>query len=160
MAELARFRYVLEVGAIELAVKNATLQQIDRLVELADQIKAKATDRSTIKKQKELDITFHSLLLEMTGSELIAGMQRVLVDFFRTIAVRNPPDAANAERIGWEHTELAAAIRDRDVERARAMIRVQVRRYLPASDLASSFGHPTASVACVSTLTGTTKASP
>jgi len=40
----------------------------------------------------------------------------------------------NGERIAWEHRELAAAIRDRDVERARSMIRVQVRRYLPETD--------------------------
>ena len=83
-------------------------------------------------KEKALDIKFHSLLLEMTGSTLVAGMQRVLVDFFHTIA-HSPPDAVNADRIAWEHTELAAAIRDRDVERARAMIRLQVRRYLPDS---------------------------
>ena len=143
MVELARFRYVLEVGAIELAVKNATDEQVDRLVAIANQIKTTVNDRSGLKKQTKLDISFHSLLLEMTGSPLIAGMQRVLVDFFRSIAVHNPPDAATAERIGWEHTELAAAIRDGDVERARAMIRMQVRRYLPEGELGNPRNRPT-----------------
>jgi len=134
LADLARLRYVLEVGAIELAVKNATDEQIARLAGIAEQIKKTVGSRAGLKKEKELDITFHSLLLEMTGSKLIAGMQRVLVDFFRSVAIHSPPDAANAERIAWEHTELASAIRDRDVERARSMIRVQVRRYLPESN--------------------------
>jgi len=136
LADLARLRYVLEVGAIELAVKNATDEQISRLFSIAEQIKKAVHGRGAAKlpKEKELDVTFHSLLLEMTGSVLISGMQRVLVDFFNTVESRTPPDAVNAERIAWEHKELAGAIRDRDVERARAMIRVQVRRYLPESD--------------------------
>lgn len=144
LAELARFRYVLEVGAIELAVKNATGEQIERLLAIAAEIKDSVNGRAGYKRQTKLDISFHSLLLEMTGSPLIGGMQRVLIDFFQSIAVHRPPDAANAERIGWEHTELAAAIRDGDVERARAMIRVQVRRYLPEAELGNTRGRHSA----------------
>ena len=149
LADLARLRYVLEVGAIELAVKNATDEQISRLVNIAAQIKKTVIGRSTKKivKEKELDVMFHSLLLEMTGSILISGMQRVLIDFFSTFEVQKNIDAANAERIAWEHTELAGAIRDRDVERARAMIRVQVRRYLPESDIGSRPVHEPARTA-------------
>jgi len=134
LAELSRLRYVLEVGAIELAVKNATDEQIKHLEDLAEQFRNPANDLTWLEKEKELDIRFHSLLLEMTGSTLVAGMQRVLVDFFRTIVIPAPPDTVNGERIAWEHRELAAAIRDRDVERARSMIRIQVRRYLPGTD--------------------------
>jgi DNA-binding FadR family transcriptional regulator len=130
--ELARLRYAIEVGSVELAIRNATDDQVRRLTIIADKIKR--TVGTGLRKEKELDIKFHSLLLEMTGSTLIAGMQRVLVDFFHAMVPLMPRDAANAERIAWEHTELVAAIRDRDVERARAMIRVQVRRYLPESD--------------------------
>lgn len=140
LADLARLRYALEVGAIELAVKNATEEQIARLVSIADQIKktVRGRDALKVKKETELDITLHSLLLEMTGSRLIAGMQRVLVDFFRSYPPHAPPDAAAAERVAWEHTELASAIRDRDVERARAMIRTQLRHYLPETDVSST----------------------
>jgi DNA-binding FadR family transcriptional regulator len=134
LAELARLRYALEVGAIELAVRNASNDQVQRLASVAQRLKRTVGSRAGLRKEKELDIKFHSLLLEMTGSRLIAGMQRVLVDFFRRMVPLLPRDAANAERIAWEHTELAAAIRDRDVERARAMIRVQVRRYLIEPD--------------------------
>jgi len=81
LAELSRLRYVLEVGAIELAVKNATVEQIACLEELAEQFRNSANDLTWLEKEKELDIRFHSLLLEMTGSTLVAGMQRVLVDF-------------------------------------------------------------------------------
>ena len=134
LAELSRLRYVLEVGAIELAVRNATDDQVAQLTELAEQFRESTHDELWLEKERELDIRFHSLLLEMTGSKMVAGMQRVLVDFFRTVVVPSPPDAETSARVAWEHRELAAAICDRDLERARAMLRVQVRRYLPASD--------------------------
>jgi DNA-binding FadR family transcriptional regulator len=131
LIELARLRFVLEVGAVELAAKNATDEQIVELSRIAQQIKSSLGSKTAAKKELQLDVAFHSLLLEMTGSKLIAGMQRVLSDFFHTVGSVPPADPAQAERIAWEHIELAAAIRDRDVERARAMIRVQLRRYLP-----------------------------
>jgi GntR family transcriptional repressor for pyruvate dehydrogenase complex len=131
LAELSRLRYVLEVGAIELAVRQATTSQIDQLLELAEQFQQVGDGPEVIERERELDLQFHSLLLEMTGSSLIAGMQRVLVDFFHTIVIPKPPDAVALKRIAWEHQELATAVRDRDVERARTMIRIQVRRYLP-----------------------------
>lgn len=133
VSELSRLRYVLEVGAIELAVKNATKTQITQLMDLADQMKTIGNGKLEADRAKDLDFTFHSLLLEMTGSSIIAGMQRVLVDFFRNIADRVHPDATGTERIAWEHIELAAAIRDRDIERARALIRMQLHHYLPNS---------------------------
>jgi DNA-binding GntR family transcriptional regulator len=34
------------------------------------------------------------------------------------------------ERMIWEHQELAVAIRDRDANRARAMLQMQTRRWL------------------------------
>ena len=74
----------------------------------------------------QLDLEFHAQILQMTGSELIAGMQQVLVQFFQ-LAPHAEPSPESAERILWEHRELLAAIRDRDVERARAMIRLQFR---------------------------------
>lgn len=135
LAELSQLRYVLEVGAVELAVRHATAEQVERLMSIADKFRDSANEIEWIEREKELDIEFHSLLLEMTGSALVAGMQKVLVDFFRTVVIPAPPDAGDAERIAWEHQELAAAIRDRDVERARSMIRVQVRRYLSEPDI-------------------------
>ncbi len=131
VSELSRLRYVLEVGAIELAVKNASDEQIKQLMRLAEEMKSSVKTQSEANRGTELDISFHSLLLEMTGSTLIAGMQRVLVDFFRNIAIQTPVDNDSTDRIAWEHIELATAIQDRDIERARVLMRMQLRHYLP-----------------------------
>jgi DNA-binding GntR family transcriptional regulator len=56
-----------------------------------------------------------------------------LVQFFQ-IVPREESTPASAERISWEHRELYHAIRDRDVERARSMIRLQMRSTLQTLD--------------------------
>jgi DNA-binding FadR family transcriptional regulator len=140
LRELGQLRYVLEVGAIELSVRNATDEQVARMATIVEAMTEALSPRSsragnvgnkgTGKRFVALDLQFHALLLEMTGSTLVAGMQQVLVRFFTAVPYQEP-DAANTDRILWEHVELHAAIRDRDVERARGMIRSQLRRRLP-----------------------------
>ncbi|MCX7423114.1 MAG: FCD domain-containing protein [Planctomycetia bacterium] len=130
--DLAQLRYAIEVGAIELAVRAATDEQIERLGEIEQELEQAVLADQTSARTIELDVKFHSLILEMTGSRLIAGMQQVLVQFFQTVP-QAKPTLASAERICWEHRELLDAIRDRDVERARAMIRVQIRKTLDAA---------------------------
>ena len=130
--DLAQLRYAIEVGAIELAVRAATDEQIERLGEIEQKLEQAVLKDQTSARTIELDVKFHSLILEMTGSRLIAGMQQVLVQFFQTVP-QAKPTLASAERICWEHRELLDAIRDRDVERARAMIRVQIRQTLDAA---------------------------
>jgi GntR family transcriptional repressor for pyruvate dehydrogenase complex len=127
--ELSQLRYALEVGAIELAIRAATNEQIEELgkivVELEEALREDAAGRRAL----ELDLVFHAHILQMTGSRLIAGMQQVLVQYFQ-IAPQGDGNPASAERITWEHRELYNAIRDRDLERARAMIRMQFRETL------------------------------
>jgi GntR family transcriptional repressor for pyruvate dehydrogenase complex len=76
-----------------------------------------------------LDWEVHSQILQMTGSRLIAGTQQILVTFFQ-IAPYSKKTPASAERIIWKYRELFSAIRDRDVERGRAMIGLQFRAML------------------------------
>lgn len=127
--ELAQLRYALEVGAIELAIRTATDEQIERLAQITRQMEESLREDTESPRSVGLDLEFHAQILQMTGSRLIAGMQQVLVQFFQ-IAPHSERTAASAERIIWEHRELLNAIRDRDIERARAMIRLQFRATL------------------------------
>ncbi len=127
--ELAQLRYALEVGALELAIRHATAEQIDQLAAITDQMELSLREDTQSDRSVGLDLEFHAHILRMTGSRLIAGMQQILVQFFR-LAPHSEPTAASAERIIWEHRELLAAVRDRDVERARSMVRLQIRATL------------------------------
>ena len=140
--DVAQLRYALEVGAIELAIRSATEEQIERLAKIERDLERAVREDIASLSAIELDVKFHSLILEMTGSRMIAGMQQVLVQFFQTTP-RSDATPASAERICWEHRELLDAIRDRDVERARAMIRIQIRGTLDAADRDASQGMPT-----------------
>ena len=131
--DLAQLRYALEVGAIELAIRAATDEQIEGLGQIEQDLEQAVQEDMHSDQTIELDVKFHSLILEMTGSRLIAGMQQVLVQFFQTMP-RSKSCSSSAERICWEHRELLEAIRERDIERARAMIRLQIRATLDASN--------------------------
>lgn len=131
--ELAQLRYALEIGAIELAIRSATDEQIEQLAKIEQDLEKAALKDMHSARTIKLDLKFHSLILEMTGSRLIAGMQQVLVQFFRT-SPRKSPSLASAERVCWEHRELLNAIRARDVERARDMIRVQITGSMEAAE--------------------------
>ena len=52
---------------------------------------------------------------------------------FFQIAPHSEKSPASVERIIWEHRELFNAISERDLERARAMIRLQIRATLEAA---------------------------
>jgi len=57
----------------------------------------------------------------MTGNPLIAGMHRVLADYFHaSTQVAQPPDAAKAIR---EHQMIVEAFVRRDHEAARTLLR-------------------------------------
>lgn len=139
LRDIALLRYAVEVGAIELAVRAATDAQIERLGEIVSEMEMFLRADPDSPTVIDLDLRFHAQILTMTGSKLIAGLQQVLVQFFTL--VQHPSIApADAERMCWEHRELYRAIRDRDVERARAMIRLQFRSSLIEPPAAATAG--------------------
>ncbi|MCP4785963.1 MAG: FCD domain-containing protein [Fuerstiella sp.] len=95
-----------------------TDDQIRRLSEVANEMEEVIRDGKS-KQTAEIDIAFHSVLLGMTGSTLVAGMQRVLVRFFAS-SREVVPNKATDNRVIREHRELAAAIRDRDANQRHA----------------------------------------
>ncbi|HCO24077.1 MAG: GntR family transcriptional regulator [Gimesia sp.] len=129
VSELSMLRYVVEMGAVDLAIRNGSDEQCQQLCELAEEM-ALAIRSDQPEKIAERDIAFHSLLLQMTSSKLIAGMQRVLVNFFQSVYQEYQSDETTGERMIWEHQELAVAIRDRDSNRARTMMQMQSRNWL------------------------------
>jgi DNA-binding FadR family transcriptional regulator len=125
---LAEWRFVLEVGALDLAVEHATPEQLHRLAQGADEFaKVAAVSGHSIEADK-LDIAFHAIILEMTGNPLVAGMHRVVADYFHASKQFNtPPDASKAIR---EHHTIAEAFARGDLETARSVLRAHLRTTL------------------------------
>ena len=127
---LAQLRYVLEVGAVDLAVGQATETQAGRLGELADDFEAIAAKSGHTPETDEIDLAFHSLILEMTGNPLIAGMHKVLSDYFLVstqVAPMPKEDAAMAIR---EHHLIVDAFRRGDGSLASSLLRAHLERTL------------------------------
>ena len=138
LRELGMLRYALEVGSIELAIQHATEEQLEELARIVSDMEAAFADADLAESFVDLDLQFHALILSMTGSRMISGMRNLLVDFFSKVPRRGNLVAV-ADRMIWEHRELYNAIRARDVERARTMIRMHCTEWFRnASDTPSS----------------------
>jgi GntR family transcriptional regulator, transcriptional repressor for pyruvate dehydrogenase complex len=124
--QLARTRYVLETGSIELAVQNASQEQIDRMFALVDQWEACVKDSSRVKEGFSVDAAFHCLLLEMSNVPAMASMHRVIINFFAVTFWPEPTWGENMNRNFWQHRAIAAAVAGRDVEQARSQLRLHV----------------------------------
>ena len=118
---LAQWRYVIELGAVDLAVTHATDDQIKRLVMLADEFDTVAAEHGHNAEADRSDMAYHGVILEMTGNPLVAGMHQVLVDYFQVSVIYNhPPHARKAIR---EHHTIAEAFQRRDLEAVRSILR-------------------------------------
>lgn len=118
---LAQWRYVIELGAVDLAVTHATDNQIKRLVVLADEFDTVAAKHGHNAEADRIDMAYHGVILEMTGNPLVAGMHQVLADYFQVSVIYNhPPNARKAIR---EHHTIAEAFQRRDLETVRSILR-------------------------------------
>lgn len=124
MVHLGELRYSLEIGAVELVAARATSEQLVRLSELAEEFAACGRPAPSSRVADDVEMDFHKTILESAHNPILADMHHVLAVFF----LRSPReverhfvDEAN-ERTIWQHREIAAALRARHVERARALL--------------------------------------
>lgn len=123
LKNLTQWRYVLEIGAVELAVNAATPEQIDRLELLAREYGELGSRDHTEEEENAVELAFHSLILEMTGNPLIAGMHHLLVTYFGSPTHQHDVQVDDRPRTAWQHHAIAEAIRQRDIEQARVILR-------------------------------------
>ena len=126
LGQIARMRYVLEIGAIDLSVRNATEEQIQQLAAQAAEFEAAYHTELPNDQLNAFDHAFHRILLEMTADPLISGMHNVLADYFDA-ETRNLASAVNGilnpKRQHSQHYLIVEAIQQRDAELARAILR-------------------------------------
>ncbi|MCC6487855.1 MAG: FadR family transcriptional regulator [Candidatus Hydrogenedentes bacterium] len=127
---LAELRYVLELGSVDLAVPHASEDQIKRLSTLADQFEYIASEFGHNPEADQIDLVFHTLILEMTGNELIAGMHRVLADYFLASSREAPKPSEDSVSAIRAHHMIADAFARRDAEMVRSVLRSHLRRTL------------------------------
>lgn len=130
LLDVTELRAALQPMAAELAAGNATDEQRQRLIELADEIvvaSRRPSDDDAARAEAELE--FHTLLLRATANELFAGFAGVVRLVQRLDGVRSvEPGLVWAER----YRRIAAAVAGGDGETARIASRAQVAQGLAA----------------------------
>jgi DNA-binding GntR family transcriptional regulator len=142
--EIYQIRETLEKLAISLAVGRIGDDEAADLVAIAEEYAAvferfAALDRNEKSGSagqrifgdlKAKDIEFHRALVALSGNEqLVELMNKGKIQYLTFIAAeRIRPVAELPSIISYEHLEIAAAVRDRDVVRAHKLMSVHLER--------------------------------
>jgi DNA-binding FadR family transcriptional regulator len=127
---LAELRYVLELGAVDLAVAHASPEQVGRIADLANAFEVIAAEQGHTPDADQVDLTFHALILDMTGNPLIAGMHGVLSDYFLASTREAPKSGEDPVSAIRAHHMIAEAFARRDAETVRSILRSHLQRTL------------------------------
>ena len=127
IASLTELRRAIEPMAAGLAAARRTPEQAERLTKLAAELGTlgrQGLGRSEAHLQ--VDIAFHSLLLEMTGNEMLIAMQGMIAEVLRGRSVHGLmpvwPDVEAQE----DHARIAKAIAEGDAVIAETVSRRQM----------------------------------
>ncbi len=127
MNELAKLRYVLEMGAIDLAVQNASPGQIENMNEIAGQM-AELQKQGKNDEASFLDERFHFLILQSSGSELLARMHVVVSRFFANAYKKTDGYDPIDEQSLSEHKKIAEAFRRKDTGAVRSLLQKHLQK--------------------------------
>jgi len=138
LAELGELRYSLEIGAVELAVKHATPEQLARLAALAGELADCHAGKAPCRKVDDIELEFHGTILQATHNATLVRLHHVVAAFFRRMARERAGYCADqtSDRTVWEHCAIAEAFAERNVERARAMLGAHLAHLISNSNRA------------------------
>jgi DNA-binding FadR family transcriptional regulator len=129
LLDVTELRASLQPMAAELAARNATADQRERLIEIADEIVRHSRQPERTPALAEAEMEFHALLLRATANELFAGFSGVVRLVQRLDGPPSPePGLVWAER----YRRIAGAVAAGDGSTARIASRAQVAQGLAA----------------------------
>lgn len=123
IAEMFETRLCLELYMAEAVVWNATPEHIDRLRELARQIKSPHLQSAEIRRR-----AFHELFAEISGNRTLARLHRQMMGLLGVLFLRamKRGGAPARDQHGREEEEICGAIEARDVAALREAIEVHI----------------------------------
>ncbi|MFH1007746.1 MAG: FCD domain-containing protein [Candidatus Latescibacterota bacterium] len=127
--ELAKLRYVLETGAVHLAVQHASDAQIHRMAALSDRM-ARMVQQNREDQADSLEAQFHGLILEATDSQLLSRMHVVVSRYFAETSNRVSQFGRMEAKDAMEHQRIAQAFARRDAETAQRYLEQHLRMIL------------------------------
>jgi GntR family transcriptional repressor for pyruvate dehydrogenase complex len=127
-------RLIIEVGLMDLVVRNLDEVSLLQLEECNRRI----SEAGTLEEFSELDLDFHRQLLEIADNPILSEFGAFLGRFFQRAQRLVGMDARDRTAAG--HRELLAALRARDVEAAKDVMRRHIHTW--DAELEKNGGHP------------------
>lgn len=129
LLDVTELRAALQPMAAELAARNASTEQRQRLIELADDIVRAGRQPDGAAVLADAEMEFHALLLRATANELFAGFSGMV-----RLVQRMDGPAAPEPGLVWaeRYRRIAGAVASGDAETARIASRAQVAQGLAA----------------------------
>lgn len=120
--ELTEFRWILETGAIELAVSNASNDALAKIRDAAVAYKLKSEKKSTHEKMHSADTIFHIAILEAAGNKFLRDMNGVIVNHFRQheLVLHS---RKHRQEVAMMHIKIAEAIMERNAITACSLMK-------------------------------------
>lgn len=137
LEELAQLRLMLELGTAEIAVENVTAEDIallrDKCRKMKELYEACLSNKnsSEVEKISDLDLEFHSCLLNLSHNKLVESLVPLVVEFFAKHPARNNIQQITRPQGYEEHFLLVDALEKHDLPAMRKLIRSHIRCYLP-----------------------------
>jgi DNA-binding GntR family transcriptional regulator len=123
---LYELREILELGAVDKAVKNATAAKFKEMERRQSEFK-QAVDKKVSRGRFTLDQEFHAYIVEMSGNQYLAEYFR---EVYQRIFLRHRASPLRGDRAVTapnEHQDVIDAFRQGDVEKAKKAIATHIR---------------------------------
>jgi len=114
------YRKIVEIGSIELVVERASLEDIQRLKNILQEMKR--YKESNLEKFAFEDLNFHLALSQITKNPIIIEANFVIKDFFRNHMIKIV-EAMGTEPGLYFHEKIIQAIENRDKKEARQLMK-------------------------------------
>lgn len=132
LEDLFYLRYVLETGAVELAVRRGTEESIKEIKKAAEYNSNQVKKGAAGEELEAADMAFHMAILRATGNSFLLKMSDVIIRYFEGYyeALSRKAIALSRTRLKRsvdQHEMIAEAIKKRDIETATDLMKKHFR---------------------------------
>ena len=120
LQSLFQFRLILEKASVELVIRYATDQELETIKEIS-KLRIEEEDQQVFRKYNELNYKFHMAIVNLTRNpHLISSLGSTLNQLSRALVL--DWKSADTNRLLAAHEDMAAALMERDIEKAHACV--------------------------------------
>jgi len=120
LKNIFQIRMILEVGASEIAIVNASLNDIEKLKEIAN-TKVKTINSKSYIEYSEINYQFHLLIAQSTKNNMLANMIEGVLNQLKRVLYKDLRNL-DFENMKNEHLKIVDAIEKKDISLVRKIM--------------------------------------